>query len=77
MKKEPAVYSMANRKGNVLYVGVTSNIRRRVWQHKTDVFHGFTHWYNVKCLVYYEFHVSMIAAIRREKQRKHGNRATT
>jgi putative endonuclease len=76
MKKEPAVYILANRQRGVLYVGVTSNLIQRVWQHKHKIYKGFTAKYNVDQLVYYEFYASMIDAIRREKQLKHGSRVS-
>ncbi|MEZ9922385.1 GIY-YIG nuclease family protein, partial [Vibrio breoganii] len=60
---------------NVLYIGVTSNLPARVWQHKSKVVEGFTYKYNVSKLVYYEAHDSMESAITREKQLKTWNRA--
>ena len=58
-----------------LYIGVTSNLVQRVWQHKNDVFAGFTEKYEVHKLVWFELHGSMEAAITREKQLKKWNRA--
>ena len=74
MTKLPCVYIMANRKNGVLYVGVTSNLIQRVWQHKNKLFEGFTKRYNVENLVYYEIHQNMEYAITREKQMKKWNR---
>ena len=72
--KQPAVYILASRRCGTLYIGVTSNLRRRVWQHRTDVVAGFTRKYAVHRLVYYELHGEFLAAIRREKQLKRWSR---
>ena len=72
---EPTVYILASQRNGTLYVGVTSDLVRRVWQHQTGVFHGFTHEYRVHMLVYFERHATMIEAIRREKQIKEWKRA--
>jgi putative endonuclease len=61
------VYIMSSQR-RVLYVGVTSNIEQRVFQHKVHAFGGFTANYNVTSLVYFEHHGSVLAAIRREKE---------
>ena len=53
-----------------LYIGVTSNIAQRVWQHRTGAAEGFTRTYRVHMLVYFELHATMEAAIVREKQLK-------
>ena len=74
MDKQPAVYILANRRNGTLYVGVTSNLVKRVWEHKNDLVDGFSHRYGVHTLVYYELHESMEAAITREKQIKAGSR---
>jgi putative endonuclease len=74
MPKRPAVYILASKRNGTLYIGVTSDIIKRVWQHKTDAVKGFTQKYKVHVLVYYEFHKSMRAAIIREKQIKKWNR---
>ena len=66
----PTVYIMSNGKRGTLYVGVTSNLIQRVWQHKQGETDGFTYKYGTKDLVYYEQHVSMTSAIKREKQIK-------
>ncbi|BCX03260.1 MAG: endonuclease [Candidatus Roseilinea sp.] len=73
--KQPAVYILASRRNGTLYIGVTSNLRQRVWEHKNDSVEGFTRKYGVHMLVYYELHASMVDAIRREKQLKKWNRA--
>ena len=75
MEKQPAVYILANRRNGTLYAGVTSNLVKRVWEHKNDQVDGFTRRYGVHLLVYYELHESMVAAITREKQIKAGSRA--
>lgn len=70
MTKQPAVYMLASQPNGTLYVGVTSDLARRVWEHKNDLVDGFTKKYGVHRLVYYELHANMIEAIRREKQIK-------
>jgi len=69
------VYISASRRNGTLYVGVASDLLRRVWQHKSDVAGGFTKKYGVHMLVYYEMRANVIEAIRREKQLKKWNRA--
>jgi len=66
---------MASRKYGTLYVGVTSNLPERAWQHREGIIAGFTKKYGVKLLVYYELHATMEAAIVREKQIKEWRRA--
>lgn len=73
--KEPAVYLLASRKNGTLYVGVTSWLQKRIWQHREGLIEGFTKRYRVHSLVYFEFHPDMPSAIRREKQIKKWNRA--
>ena len=73
--KQPAVYILASRRNGTLYIGVTSNLVQRVWQHKQDLVEGFTKKYQVHTLVYYEQHGDMVTAITREKQLKKWNRA--
>jgi putative endonuclease len=75
MKRQPTVYILASRRNGTLYIGVTSDLVKRVWQHKNDVTSGFTRKYGVHTLVYYEGHADMTAAIRREKRLKKWNRA--
>lgn len=65
-----AVYMMASRKNGALYTGVTSNLVRRVWQHREGVVPGFTQKYDCKTLVWYEVHEWIEAAIQREKSLK-------
>ncbi len=64
------VYILTNKLNTVLYVGVTNNLERRVYEHKNGVMQGFTKKYNVNKLVYYECTTSAISAITREKQIK-------
>ena len=73
--KSPAVYIMASKRNGTLYTGVTSDLNRRVWEHKNDITKGFTKRYGVHTLVYCEFHADMNSAIMREKQIKKWNRA--
>jgi putative endonuclease len=73
--KQPAVYILTSKRNGTLYIGVTSYLVKRVWEHKNDVVEGFTKKYQVHTLVYYELHEDMLAAITREKQLKKWNRA--
>jgi putative endonuclease len=73
--REPAVYIMANKRNGTLYVGVTSDLIRRAWQHRNSAIAGFTQRYGCKQLVWYESHLRMDEAIAREKQIKAGSRA--
>lgn len=66
---------MANKQGGTLYIGVTSNLPKRVYEHQSDVIAGFTKKYGCHTLVYAEFHEEIAAAILREKQMKKWNRA--
>jgi len=72
--KQYYVYIMANRYHNVLYTGVTNDLKRRVYEHKMHLVRGFTSRYNVEKLVYYEATDDIQAAILREKQIKGGSR---
>ena len=72
--KLPRVYILASKKNGTLYVGVTSNVPARVWQHKNDVVEGFSQRYGIHNLVWYEVHPNMQSAIMREKQLKKGSR---
>ena len=74
-QKQGFVYILASKSHGVLYIGVTSNIVKRVWEHKQNTIEGFTKKYNVKQLVYYEVTESIESAIVREKQLKKWNRA--
>ncbi|MDI1302783.1 MAG: GIY-YIG nuclease family protein [bacterium] len=69
------VYLLASERNGTLYVGVSSNIIQRIWQHKTGLLPGFTRTHGVKNLVWYETHESITAAIRREKLIKRWNRS--
>jgi putative endonuclease len=71
----PCVYILASKPYGTLYVGVTSNLSRRVWEHKTDAVDGFTKRYHAHMLVFAEFHATMADAILREKQIKKWRRA--
>ncbi len=75
MTIQPAVYVLASKRNGTLYVGVTSNLRKRVWEHKNELVEGFTKRYGVHHLVYYEIYDDMMSAITREKQIKKWNRA--
>ena len=74
-EKRPFVYILASRRNGTLYVGVTSNLVKRIWQHKNDFVAGFTKKFGVHSLVYYETHVDLASAISREKQIKKWERA--
>lgn len=71
--KQPAVYIMSNKKNGTLYTGVTSNLPKRIFEHKNAIA-GFTARYECKLLVYYEILDDMENAILREKQIKSGSR---
>jgi len=72
--KQPAVYIMTNKRNGVLYTGVTSDLVKRVHEHKNGEIAGFTKRYGCKLLVYYEVCEDMTSAISREKQIKAGSR---
>jgi putative endonuclease len=72
--KQPCVYLLASRRNGTLYVGVTSDVVKRVWEHKENLIDGFTKRYGVHTLVWYELHESMEAAIQREKAIKEWKR---
>ena len=73
-EKNPCVYILASRRNGTLYFGVTSDLAQRVSLHGQDLIEGFTKKYGVHCLVYYETHPTMDAAIKREKQLKEWRR---
>jgi putative endonuclease len=75
MEKQPAIYILASGRNGTLYIGVTSDLLKRAWQHREDVLAGFTSTYEVKHLVHYELHGDMEHAITREKRLKKWNRA--
>jgi putative endonuclease len=74
MDRQPAIYLLTNRPSGTLYVGVTSNLPQRIWQHKNKITKGFCSKYNLTILVYYEQFEDMYQAITREKQIKAGSR---
>jgi len=71
---QPAVYIVASARNGTLYVGVTSNLRQRAFQHREGVIDGFSKRYGCKHLVWFEVHSTMEHAILREKQLKGGSR---
>ena len=74
MNKTCAVYIMTNYQETTFYIGVTSDLEKRVWEHKNKVVEGFTNKYNINKLVYFELTDSIETAIRREKQLKNWHR---
>lgn len=72
--KRPCVYILASQRNGTLYVGITSDLLKRVWEHKNDVVEGFTKRYSVHSLVWYEPHDTMESAIMREKAIKEWKR---
>ena len=74
MNKNFCVYILASKKNGTLYVGVTSDLIKRVWEHKEGLVAGFTKKYDVKKLVYYEQHSNAESAIHREKRLKEWKR---
>ncbi|MGL4313699.1 MAG: GIY-YIG nuclease family protein [Sphingomonas sp.] len=74
MTKQPCVYILASGRVGTLYVGVTSDLLGRLYQHRSGVVPGFTSEYGVHRLVWYEIHESMESAIAREKRLKKWNR---
>ncbi len=68
------VYIMASQRNGTLYTGITSDLKKRVWEHKEGVVDGFTKEYEVKMLVYYEVHNDVNEAIKREKRLKRWER---
>lgn len=75
MTKQSAVYLLASQRNGTLYIGVTSNLIKRVWQHKNNTIDGFIKQHQVHNLAYFELHGSMEEAIKREKQLKKWNRS--
>jgi len=73
--KQPAVYLLASRYRGTLYVGVTSDLEERIWQHRQGLVEGFTQRYGVHMLVWFEQHATMLDAIAREKRIKEWKRA--
>ena len=75
MNKQPTVYILASKRNGTLYIGVTSNLVKRIWEHKNNIVEGFTKQYGVHQLVWYELHGTMDSAIVREKRLKDWKRA--
>ena len=73
--KQPCVYILANDRNGTLYTGVTSDLAKRIWEHKNGSMEGFTKKYDVHTLVWYEQHETMESAINREKAIKEWQRA--
>jgi len=74
MEKQGYVYILFNKKNGTLYTGVTSNLIKRVYEHRNKLVKGFTSQYNVDKLGYYEVYKLVISAIEREKKIKGGSR---
>lgn len=74
MTKRPFVYILASKRNGTLYIGVTSDLVKRVYEHREGLVEGFSKQTSAKMLVYYEEHGSMEGAILREKQLKKWNR---
>jgi putative endonuclease len=72
--QESFVYILASQRNGTLYVGSTTDLVKRVWEHKNNIIRGFTSKYNVHQLVYYEVHQNLMEAARREKRFKNGCR---
>ena len=70
MNKQSAVYILASKRNGTLYIGVTSNLIKRIWEHKNNLVEGFTERYRVHNLVWYELHQTMESAIQRETRLK-------
>jgi putative endonuclease len=68
------IYILTNHPNGILYIGVTSNLARRIWEHREGVVEGFTKRYGLKRLVYVERHADILTAIQREKNIKHWSR---
>ena len=75
MEKSFCVYILASKRNGTLYIGVTSDLVKRIWQHKSSGISGFTQEYHIKTLVYYEQHNYAESAIQREKQLKEWKRS--
>ena len=74
MDRLPAVYILAIKRNGALYIGVTSDLVKRIWEHRNDMVEGFTKRYKVHRLEWYELHHNMESAIVREKQLKNWKR---
>ena len=73
-EKYAYIYILTNKNNNVLYIGVTSDLKKRIWEHKNKVVDGFTKKYNLDKLVYFETGENIESAIEREKQLKNWHR---
>ena len=71
---QPCVYILVSERNSTLCIGVTSDLVKRIWEHKSDFVEGFTKQHQVHTLVFYEMHGSMESAITREKQLKEWKR---
>ncbi len=74
MKEAFYVYILTNKREGIFYIGVTCDLIKRIWEHKTKVVEGFTKRYNLTNLVYYEVYTNAEAAIKREKRLKRWSR---
>ena len=74
MEKVGYIYLLTNSANTVIYTGVTSNLQKRIYEHKEKLIEGFTKRYNITKLVYYEEFDNIVSAIEREKQIKGGSR---
>ncbi len=75
MDKQYYVYIITNKRNSVLYTGVTSDLEKRIYEHKEKLAESFTSKYNIEKLVYYEMHNDINNAIEREKKIKGGSRS--
>jgi putative endonuclease len=75
LSKQPAVYILASKRNGTLYIGVTSDLLKRIWEHRNNIVPGSTERYRVHHLVWYELHESIEGAIQREKRLKEWKRA--
>ena len=73
-ERNPCVYNLTSQPRGTLYIGVTSNLEARLWQHREAVTPGFTRRHQIKRLVWFEMHGDMLTAIAREKQLKNWHR---
>lgn len=75
MNKQPTVYILTSKRNGTIYIGVTSDLVKRIWEHRNNMVEGFTKRYNIHHLVWYELHESMESAIQREKRLKEWKRS--
>jgi len=74
IKNQYYIYILTSKRNSVLYIGVTSNLIKRIYEHKNNIIEGFSKKYRIHKLVYYEIINDIESAIRREKQLKKWNR---